>query len=90
MTSTTTARIYAPDFTNKSFRTLYSNKGATNAISVKAKIANAIPAGGKIRFKLPRMSRGGKYLLWGSMGIEEGQEMEYSCKNLKNILPITG
>ena len=38
--------------------------------------------GGKLRFKLPRLSRGGSLLLWGSMGEESGEEKENTCRSL--------
>lgn len=39
VTSPTTFRVYGEDFSDKSFRTMYSNKNADNAVYVKTKVS---------------------------------------------------
>lgn len=75
-------RTYAPDFTFKNSRVLLSNRNVDNAIAVTLTLRSAIPAGGKIRFKLPRLSPAGRKLIWISQGTEEGQELENTCQSL--------
>lgn len=81
-------KVYAPDFTTKKAKVLYSNKLASNAIAIGLKLQTAIPAGGKLRFKLPRMSKGGKMLLWSAQGTEEGEEKENTCRSVSPTVLI--
>lgn len=75
-------RTYSLDFTFKNSRALMSNVNADNAVAVTLTLRSAIPAGGKIRFKLPRLSTAGRKLIWISQGVEEGQELENTCQSL--------
>ena len=60
---------------------MHSNAGQSNGLSFRFKITVNIPATGVIRLKLGKLTRGGTYQIWPSLGIP-GQTYSSKCMSV--------
>ena len=88
-TSSVSFEVFAPDFSYIQPLVMHSNSGQLNGFGFRFKPTLALPSGGFIRVKFAKNSPGGRYNIWGSMGVS-GTSYKNKCMHLAGLtMPST-